>query len=122
VVVSRAVTVARRPESLPVISLPDHEILEGEPDARCVFTAKSADDGAAAGFWACGVGRYQFVFDYDEFVYLVEGEVVITEVGGDRSYTLTAGDTAHFPQGTTSIWQVTRRMTKYFVARAPFDL
>jgi uncharacterized cupin superfamily protein len=120
--VSRAVTVARRPESLPAISLPDHEILEGTPDARCLFTTKSEDDGAAAGFWSCDVGRYQFVFDYDEFVYLIEGEVEVMEIGSDRSFALGPGDTAHFPQGTTSIWHVRRRITKYFVARAPFDL
>lgn len=115
---SPTVRVTPRPRELPSISLPEHEILEGTPDARCAFTAKSADDGAAAGFWSCDVGTYEFVFDYDEFVYLIEGCVEITEAG--RQHVLRAGDSAHFPQGTTAIWRVTQRMTKYFVARAPF--
>lgn len=99
--------------------MPEHEILEGEPDTRCLFTAQSADEGAVAGFWSCEPGRYEFEFDYDEFVYLIEGELTVTQ--GDHSFSLKAGDTAHFPQGITTIWHVTRKMTKYFVARAPFS-
>jgi uncharacterized cupin superfamily protein len=121
-VMSPSVRVARLPDQpMPSISLPQHEILEGVPDARAVFTAESADRGACAGFWSCDVGRYEFVFDYDEFIYLIEGEVTVIEAPpSTQSYVLRAGDTAHFPQGITTIWQVTRRMTKYFVARAPF--
>lgn len=121
-VMSPSVRVARLPtEPMPSITLPQHEILEGVPDARALFTAKSADDRAAAGFWSCDVGRYEFIFDYDEFIYLIEGEVVVSEAApSTQTYVLRAGDTAHFPQGITTIWQVTRRMTKYFVARAPF--
>jgi uncharacterized protein len=116
--VTRPVTTARLVEPLPSIKLPDHEILEGTPDARCLFTAESADRGACAGFWSCDVGKYEFIFDYDEFVYLIRGRVIVTD--GDRTYVLEAGDTAHFPQGITVIWEITERMTKYFVARAPF--
>jgi uncharacterized protein len=117
-----SVTVARLPsQPMPSISLPQHEILDGIPDARAMFTASSADDRASAGFWSCDVGRYEFVFDYDEFIYLIEGEVEVIEAPpSTKRYRLTPGDTAHFPQGITTIWQVHRRMTKYFVARARF--
>lgn len=114
------VTVAKLVEPLPSIMLPQHEVLEGVPDAGGQFTAESADGNATAGFWSCDVGRYEFHFDYDEFVYLIRGEVRVTEAGSEASYLLREGDTAHFPQGVTTIWQVTRPMTKYFVARAPF--
>jgi len=114
------VTTARPPADLPSITLPQHEILEGTPDARGLFTAESADGNASAGFWSCDVGRYEFVFDYDEFIYMIAGEVIVTERGTDRQWTLREGDTAHFPQGVTTEWRVTRRMTKYFVARAPY--
>lgn len=110
---------AARPAELPSMPLPQEEILEGVPDARCLFTAESADAGASAGFWSCDVGRYEFYFGYDEFVYLVEGELTVTEEG--RSFEMRPGDTAHFPQGCTTIWQVTKKMTKYFVARAPYE-
>jgi uncharacterized cupin superfamily protein len=105
---------------MPSISLPQHEILEGIPDARAMFTANTADQGACAGFWSCDVGRYEFVFDYDEFIYVIDGEVVVTEAApSTRTHVLKPGDTAHFPRGVTTIWQITRRMTKYFVACAP---
>jgi uncharacterized cupin superfamily protein len=116
----RTASFARLPAgSLPSIELPRHEILEGQPDARCQFTAQSTDGLATAGFWSCDVGRYEFYFDYDEFVYLIEGEVVVTDVATGKSETLKAGDTAHFPDGVTTIWQITRKMTKYFVACSP---
>lgn len=108
-----------RPLDLPSMPLPQEEILEGVPDARCLFTAESADQGACAGFWSCDVGRYEFYFGYDEFVYLIEGEVTVTQVGG-RTFSMKPGDTAHFPQGCTAIWAITKKMTKYFVARSPF--
>ena len=114
------VTVARLAEPLPSITLPQPEILEGTPDPGGRFTATSADHQACAGFWSCDVGRYQFHFDYDEFVYVIRGEVEVTELGSGASYLLGEGDTAHFPQGVTTIWHITRRLTKYFVAREPF--
>lgn len=112
------VSTARRPSEIPSIKLPPHEILEGNPDARGLFTAESGDGNCTAGFWGCDVGRYEFVFDYDEFVYLIEGEVTVTQ--GDQTWKLEPGDTAHFPQGVTTIWTITKKMTKYFVARAPY--
>lgn len=107
-----------RPAQLPPFPLPQEEILEGVPDCRGLFTAESADEGASAGFWSCDVGRYEFYFGYDEFVYLIEGELTVHCDG--RSFAMRAGDTAHFPQGCTTVWEITRKMTKYFVARAPF--
>jgi uncharacterized protein len=118
--VNRRVTVARRPAELPEIRLPAQEILAGQPNAGCLFTAQSADRAATAGFWSCDVGTYEFFFDYDEFIYVVEGELLVEEIGGE-THALKEGDTAHFPQGVTTIWRVIRKMTKYFVAREPFD-
>lgn len=118
------VTFAKLALPLPAITLPQSEILEGEPAAGGVFTAESADRNASAGFWSCGVGRYQFHFDYDEFVYIIRGGVTVSELGSESKpgppIVLGPGDTAHFPQGVTTIWQVTSPLTKYFVARAPF--
>jgi uncharacterized protein len=114
------VSTAKLVEPLPSIQLPAHEVLEGTASAGGLFTAESADGKAIAGFWSCGVGRYEFQFDYDEFVYVIRGEVSVTEVGTTTTRVLGAGDTAHFPQGVTTIWQVTAPLTKYFVARERF--
>jgi uncharacterized cupin superfamily protein len=116
------VTIARLELPLPRITLPQHEILEGSGDAGGQFTAESADAKASAGFWSCGVGRYEFYFGYDEFVYIIRGAVAVLELGRDdaRELVLGPGDTAHFPQGVTTVWRVTEPLTKYFVAREPF--
>jgi uncharacterized cupin superfamily protein len=120
------VTSAKLVEPLPTITLPAHEILEGQPSAGGRFTAESADRKACAGFWSCDVGRYAFYFGYDEFIYVVRGEVAVTELGEhgepdpDTTCVLGPGDTAHFPQGVTTIWEVRQPLMKYFVAREPF--
>lgn len=123
------VTSAKLVEPLPSINLPQHEILEGQPGAGGQFTAESADRKACAGFWSCDVGRYEFYFGYDEFIYVVRGEVAVTELperdehgerGPGATCVLGPGDTAHFPQGVTTIWEIRQPLTKYFVAREPF--
>ena len=117
------VTSAKLVEPLPSITLPSHEILEGQPGAGGQFTAESADRKASAGFWSCDVGRYEFYFGYDEFVYVVRGEVAVTELGESgpgATCVLGPGDTAHFPQGVTTIWEIRQPLLKYFVAREPF--
>src|SRR5262245_7460213 len=111
------VTTAKLVEPLPSISLPQDEIVEGSAAAGGLFTAATADKQVTAGFWSCGVGRYRFYFGYDEFVYVIRGEVHVSEEGSDHTHVLREGDTAHFPQGVTTIWTVTRALTKYFVAR-----
>lgn len=112
------VTIAKLVEPLPRINLPAHEILEGTPNAGGQFTATTADDQVTAGFWSCDVGRYEFVFDYDEFVYVIRGAMTVTVHGTGAVHELAEGDTAHFPQGVTTTWQITRPLTKYFVARS----
>jgi len=114
------ITVAKLVEPLPTITLPQHEILEGTPNAGGQFTAESADQGASAGFWSCDVGRYEFYFGYDEFVYVIRGEMTVTDKATNATFTVGPGDTAHFAQGVTAIWTITKPLTKYFVARAPF--
>lgn len=112
------VTIAKLVEPLPRITLPDHEILDGTADAGGQFTARSADEEVTAGFWSCDVGRYEFLFDYDEFVYIIRGAMTVTVHGTGATHVLSDGDTAHFPQGVTTTWEITRPLLKYFVARA----
>lgn len=109
---------APRPTHMPEMPVDPDEELEGTANAVGVFTATSSDDQCSAGFWSCDPGRYEFYFGYDEFVYLIEGELTVHE--GDKSYDLNPGDTAFFPQECTVIWHVKKRMTKYFVARDPY--
>ncbi len=92
--------------------------MEGTPNAGGQFTAATADEEVTAGFWSCDVGRYEFAFDYDEFVYLIRGAVTVTDKQTGATFVLEEGATAHFPQGVTTTWEITRPLTKYFVARS----
>ncbi len=117
---SRLVTITRKTAEVPTISLPEQEVVEGSRDATCLFAAISRDRGAAGGFWGCAVGTYVFDFDYDEFAYLIEGRVEITQAGVEGSQVWEPGDMIHFPQGISTTWVVTAPLKKFFVARAPF--
>lgn len=112
------VTIGKLVEPLPRITLPPHEIKQGTGDAGGQFTAATADEFVTAGFWSCDVGRYEFAFDYDEFVYIIRGAMTVTVHGTGATHVLADGDTAHFPQGVTTTWEITRPLLKYFVARA----
>ncbi len=79
---------------------------------------QSEDKLVSSGIWDCSAGKFQWIFGWDEFVHVLEGEVTIAEEGGD-TYTLRAGDSAHFPIGLKSIWTVPDYVRKVFTIRTP---
>jgi len=84
---------------------------------------QSSDKLLSSGFWSCTAGKFQRVFEWDEFVQILEGEVTIREEGG-ATHTLQAGDIAHFPRGLTTHWHVPKFVRKFFTLRTsePFHL
>ena len=93
-------------------------ILEGTPTARGIVQMQSQDKCVSAGFWECTAGRFQWIFGWDEFVYVLDGEVTIREEGG-AVHTLRPGDSAHFPLGLKTTWHVPRYVKKFFTLRTP---
>ena len=79
---------------------------------------QSADKLVSSGLWECTAGRFNWTFEWDEFVHVLEGEVTISEDGGD-TYTLRAGDFAHFPIGLKTEWHVPKYVKKVFTLRTP---
>ncbi|MFN0055172.1 MAG: cupin domain-containing protein [Planctomycetales bacterium] len=107
--------------SLPAGGLPDMPIepgwiLEGSPRARGTVLLQSADNKVSSGLWECTAGRFRWTFGWDEFVHVLEGEVTIEQEGG-AAVTLKAGDSAHFPVGLQTVWQVPRFVRKVFTVR-----
>jgi len=98
-------------------------IEEGQPVARGTIVAQSQDRKVSSGFWECSEGRFKWEFAWDEFIRVIEGEVVVTDEAGE-SHTLKAGDTAHFPLGMKARWDVRKPVRKFFVIRTlePFNL
>ena len=110
----------------PTGTLPDMPIdavfiKDGNPVARGSVLTQSADKKVSSGLWTCEPGKFDWTYEWDEFVHVLEGEVTITEDGG-TSYTLRPGDMAHFPLGLNTHWHVTKAVKKFFVLRTPEPL
>lgn len=96
-------------------------ILDGAPRATGQIFLQSADRLLASGLWECTPGRFRWEFTWDEFVHILAGEVEITELPG-TTYTLRAGDLAHFPLGLKTEWRVIQTVRKVFTIRNPQPL
>ena len=114
---------AHTPAELPPMPIDPAWVQEGTPTARGAVLTQSQDKLLSSGFWSCTAGKFQWVFSWDEFVCILEGEVTIREAGG-ATHTLKAGDVAHFPRGLTTYWHVPQYVRKFFTLRTvePFNL
>ena len=119
-----SVSIAAKPASavqLAEFPIPGELVAEGKPLARIWVAAQSADLKVTQGVWDCTAGRFNWDYTWDEFVQILEGEMHIAEEGG-KSYTLRAGDFAHFPAGLKARWHVPKYVKKHFVLRTPEPL
>jgi uncharacterized cupin superfamily protein len=91
-------------------------IIEGTTTARGNVFLQSADKKISYGGWECTAGKFQWIFGWDEFVHIQEGEVTIQEEGG-KTVTLRRGDLAHFPKGLKTVWTVPNFVRKVFTLR-----
>lgn len=103
---------------LPDMPIEPSWILEGSPRAGGTVLLQSDDKLVSSGLWECSAGKFNWTFAWDEFVHVLEGEVTITEAGGE-TYTLRPGDFAHFPRGLKSEWHVANYVKKVFTIRTP---
>src|SRR5258708_18140680 len=78
-------------------------ILEGDPVARNKVLSSSADGTASTLIWDCTAGRFNWFYDVDETIYVIEGGVVIRDAGG-AARRLSAGDTIFFPAVARKDW------------------
>lgn len=93
-------------------------VLEGNPIARNKLLSQSADGTATSYFWDCTAGRFNWFYDVDETIYVIEGGVVIKDVAG-VARRLSAGDTIFFPAGTRAEWHVETYIRKVAFCRVP---
>lgn len=66
--------------------------------------------------WSCTKGRFRWHYQVDEMVHILSGVVIVTDHTGAEQR-LTPGDTAFFPAGSSSLWQVNEDMRKIAVCR-----
>jgi len=94
-------------------------IKEGNPAARGTVVSQSEDKKVSSGLWSCEPGKFEWIFSWDEFVHVMEGEVDITEEETGNMITLRSGDMTHFPRGMKTYWNVKQAVRKFFVIRTP---
>jgi uncharacterized protein len=93
-------------------------ILEGTPTARNKFLSQSADNTASTYMWDCTAGKFNWFYDIDETICLVEGSVIVRDHRGSTRK-LVAGDTAFFPAGSSAEWTVEEYVRKIAFLRQP---
>ena len=103
---------------LPDMPIDAAQITSGNPVARGAILAQSSDRKVTSGVWSCEPGAFDWDYTWDEFVYVMEGSVKIRQEGGEE-HLLGPGDTAHFPVGIRTHWEVIEPMRKFFVLRTP---
>jgi uncharacterized cupin superfamily protein len=93
-------------------------ILEGTPVARNKFLSRSIDGGGSTYIWDCTAGRFNWHYDIDETVCVLQGSVLVKEPhGGSRL--LEEGDTAFFAAGSSAEWTVQTYIRKVAFMHRP---
>jgi len=80
-------------------------IVAGAPVARAATLSRSADGTACTVAWDCTAGAFDWRYDVDETVHIVEGAVTVSSLNTPPRR-LEPGDVAFFPAGTTARWHV----------------
>ncbi len=80
-------------------------IIEGNPVAQSSLLSKSADGQAWTVVWQCSEGKFNWYYDLDETVLILEGSILL-ETDGMRPTRYSAGDVIFFKKGAHATWHV----------------
>jgi uncharacterized cupin superfamily protein len=91
-------------------------IIEGHPVAQCSILSKSADGLATTMVWQCSEGKFNWYYDFDETILILEGSVVL------ESDTMPAtrygpGEVIFFRDGAHARWHVEGHVRKLAFCR-----
>jgi hypothetical protein len=93
-------------------------VIEGNPVTRNKVLTTSSDGTTSTIIWDCTAGRFNWFYDMDETIYVIEGGVVVRDWGG-VARRLSAGDTIFFPKGARAEWHVENYIRKIAFCRTP---
>ena len=100
--------------------IPQAWILEGNPVARNKLLAGSSDEMASTYMWDCTAGRFNWFYDTDEVIHVLEGSVIVEDAAGVRRR-LQTGDTFLFPAGSRYHWTVPQYIRKIAFLHSPLS-
>lgn len=91
-------------------------IIEGKPEARWCILAKSADGLASSMVWHCTEGKFNWYYDFDETIIILEGSIVLeNDTMSPTRYG--PGDVIFFRDGAYARWHVEGRVRKLAFCR-----
>ena len=96
-------------------------IIEGKPDATWCVLSKSADGLASTMVWHCTAGKFNWYYDFDETILILEGGIVLeSDTMPPTRYG--PGDVIFFRDGAHAKWHVEGRVKKLAFCRktSPF--
>jgi uncharacterized protein len=91
-------------------------VIEGTPQVRSKYLARSADGVSSVMAWSCTAGRFIWCYKVDEMLHVISGEVFVTDENG-AVRRLGPGDMAFFPAGARSVWHVPHEVRKLAMCR-----
>ncbi len=86
-------------------------ILEGNPEARSQVLSTSADGAATTLIWSCTEGKFNWYYDVDETIVILEGSIVL-ESEGMTPKRYGVGDVVLFRDGAHAKWHVEGHVKK----------
>ncbi len=90
----------------------------GDPQASLAILAYSDDRVTSTILWECTAGLFTWRYSFDETIYFLDGEVVIS-VEGRPARRYGAGNSIHFSRGAVATWEVKGFIRKVAFCRSP---
>jgi uncharacterized cupin superfamily protein len=91
-------------------------IIEGKPDATWCVLSKSADGLASTMVWHCTAGKFNWYYDFDETILILEGGIVLeSDTMPPTRYG--PGDVIFFRDGAHARWHVESHVKKLAFCR-----
>ena len=91
-------------------------IIEGQPDATWCVLSKSADGLASTMVWHCTAGKFNWYYDFDETILILDGGIVLeSDTMPPTRYG--PGDVIFFKDGAHARWHVESHVKKLAFCR-----
>ncbi|MCC3862166.1 cupin domain-containing protein [Pseudemcibacter aquimaris] len=98
-------------EKMPVAA---DKLLSGKPVQSAVNQYTNDKENFFVGVWECNSGKWAVDYSEEEFLTILEGEAIITEIGGEPQ-TLKKGDHMVISKGFVGTWETVDYVKKLYV-------
>ena len=97
--------------------IPPLWVVQGRPTASNRILSRSKDRMAITVIWDCTAGMFNWFYDSEETIYVLEGSATLTVDG--MLQPIGPGSVVVFPAGSQALWEVDHYIRKLAVFRQP---